>query len=229
MNRSPTATEAPGRRRRIYIVDDHALVREGLRKVIEQEPDLEVCGEAEDAGQAYAGVEAAKPDAVVVDISLRKESGLDLVKRLQGLPQPPPSLVLSMHDEAHYAERALRAGALGFVMKRESSGKVIAAIRQVLAGRVYLSAAAAGQVALKFVGAKQRAAASPIECLSDRELDIFVRIGRGQETRRIAEELSLSLKTVQTHCAHIKEKLGLDNATALMLEAVRWVESEQRG
>jgi DNA-binding NarL/FixJ family response regulator len=223
MSTNPAATAAC----RIFLVDDHALVREGLRKIIELEPDLAVCGEAEDAEQAFRDIGALKPDVAVVDLLLRKETGLDLIKRLQGLPAPPRILVLSMHDEAHYAERALRAGALGYVIKRESSRSVVSAIRQVMADRAFISASVAEQIAQRMVGARGNPAASVVERLSDRELDVFTRIGRGQENRRIAEELRVSLKTVQTHCAHIKEKLGLDNATALMLAAVRWVEAQR--
>ncbi|HXQ80639.1 MAG TPA: response regulator transcription factor [Opitutaceae bacterium] len=214
-------------RRRIFLVDDHPLVREGLTKLINQEPDLFVCAEADDAGQAHAGILRTQPDAVVVDLSLQGDSGLELIKRLQDLSHPPPILVLSMHDEAFYAERALRAGALGYVMKRETSGKVVAALRQILRGQIYVSAAIAAQAAEKFLRTRAFASGSPMDSLTDRELEVFRRIGQGQENRRIAEDLHLSLKTVQTHCAHIKEKLGLKNATVLMREAVRWVEGQQ--
>jgi len=213
---------------RIFLVDDHALVREGLRKLIEQETDLVVCGEAETADTALAAVSELQPEVVLVDLSLRTDSGLDLIKRLHQLPQAPRLLVLSMHDELHYAERALRAGASGYVMKRETSGRVLEAIRTLLAGQVFVSPAVSTQMAGKMMGSGRRASQSPIERLSDRELEVFLRLGQGQETRRIAEELHLSLKTIHTHCAHLKEKLGLENATALMLEAVRWVESQSR-
>jgi len=220
--------KAPPARHRIFLVDDHALVREGLRKLIEQEPDLVVCGDAESAATAFAGISELHPDVVLVDLSLRADSGLDLVKRLQQLPEPPRVLVLSMHDELHYAERALRAGALGYVMKRETSGRVLEAIRTLLAGQVFVSGAVSTQMAGKMLGSGRRSVESPIDRLSDRELEVFLRLGQGQETRRIAEELHLSLKTIHTHCAHLKEKLGLENATALMLEAVRWVEAQGR-
>jgi DNA-binding NarL/FixJ family response regulator len=220
-----TPPQSPARRR-VFLVDDHPLVREGLTKLINQEPDLCVCAEAEDAGHAYDGIRRTLPDAVIVDLSLQGDSGLELIKRLQGLAHPPPILVLSMHDEAFYAERALRAGALGYVMKRESSGKIVAGLREVLGGRLYVSPAIAAQAAEKFLRTRAVAANSPVDCLTDRELEVFRRIGQGQENRRIAEDLHLSLKTVQTHCAHIKEKLGLKNATILMREAVRWVEGQ---
>jgi len=222
------ATPAPApARRRIFLVDDHPLVREGLTKLINQEPDLCVCAEAEGAAQAYAGIERTRPDAVIVDLSLQGDSGLDLIKRVQAMPRPPAMLVLSMHDEAFYAERALRAGALGYVMKRETSGKVLAALREILCGRLYVSPVIASQAAEKFLRNRVAAAGYPVDCLTDRELEVFRRIGQGHENRGIAEDLHLSLKTVQTHCAHIKEKLGLRNGTVLMREAVRWVENQR--
>jgi DNA-binding NarL/FixJ family response regulator len=226
MTETAQSASPGGQRRRIFLVDDHSLVREGLTKLIDQEPDLSVCGEAADAGSAYQGIERSKPDAVVVDLSLQGDSGLELIKRLQGLANPPPALVLSMHDEAFYAERSLRAGALGYVMKRESSGKLIAALRRVLTGELYVSAAISAQAAEKFLRNRAPGAGSPVESLTDREIEVFRRIGLGQENRRIAEDLHLSLKTIQTHCAHIKEKLGFENATVLMREAVRWVERQ---
>ncbi len=150
----------------------------------------------------------------------------ELIKRLQGIqPRPPSVLVLSMHDEEHYAERALRAGALGYVMKRETSGNVIAALRKVLSGQIYVSEAMEKQAAEKFLHKGAAGGGSPADCLTDRELEVYRRIGLGQENRRIAEELGLSLKTIQTHCANIKGKLGFENATMLMREAVRWVEN----
>jgi DNA-binding NarL/FixJ family response regulator len=220
------ATSQRSSRRRIFLVDDHPLVREGLTKLINQEPDLCVCGEAEEAGKAQDGILHARPDAVIIDLSLQGDSGLELIKRVQAMPRPPPILVLSMHDEAFYAERALRAGALGYVMKRESSGKVVAGLREVLRGRLFVSPAIAAQAAEKFLRTRAVASSSPVDSLTDRELEVFRRIGQGQENRRIAEDLHLSLKTVQTHCAHIKEKLGFTNATILMREAVRWVEGQ---
>jgi DNA-binding NarL/FixJ family response regulator len=220
----PTPSTA---RRRVFLVDDHPLVREGLTQLINQESDLCVCAEAEEAAGAYAEIVRTRPDAVVVDLSLQGDSGFELIKRLQAIqPRPPSVLVLSMHDEEYYAERAIRAGALGYVMKRETSGNVIAALRQVLGGQIYVSAAVEKQAAERFSRKGTGVAESPVDSLTDRELDVYRRIGRGQENRRIAEDLGLSLKTVQTHCANIKGKLGFENATQLMREAVRWVESQ---
>jgi DNA-binding NarL/FixJ family response regulator len=220
-------TEEPLTRSSVFLVDDHPLVRDGLTQLINQEPDLRVCAEAPDANQGYAEIVRTRPDAVVVDLSLHGDSGLDLIKRLQGLPHPPAILVLSMHDETFYAERSLRAGALGYVMKSETSGKVIEGIRQVLRGQLFVSPAIAAQAAEKFLRTPDAGMGSTVDILTNREIDVFRRIGQGQENRRIAEDLQLSLKTVQSHCAHIKQKLGFENATVLMREAVRWVERQR--
>lgn len=217
-------TEITTQRQSIYLVDDHPLVRDGLAQLVNQEPDFVVCGSAEDARKAYADIAELVPDAAIIDLSLQGDSGLDLIKNLQALPRPPSVLVLSMHDEAFYAERALRAGALGYVMKRETSGKVIAALRQVLKGELYVGASIASNAAEKFLRSRT-SGTSPLDCLTNREIEIFRLIGMGRENRRIADELHVSLKTVQAHCANIKDKLGFENATILMREAVKWVES----
>jgi DNA-binding NarL/FixJ family response regulator len=223
----PPETDQPAPpRQRVFLVDDHVLVREGLAKLIVQEREFEICGEAGDVELAYAGIVRTAPHVVIVDLSLGRHSGLDLIKRLQALPQPPPVLVLSMFDESLYATRALRAGARGYVMKREASGKIIAGLRQVLAGQIYLSPEITTRAAGRFLGARPAAGELQIDRLSDRELEVFRRIGLGEENRQIADALHLSLKTVQTHCAHIKEKLGLASGTLLMRAAVRWVESD---
>jgi len=213
-----------GRRRRILVVDDHPLVREGLAKLIDREPDLLVCAQAEAADAAYAAALREQPDAVIVDLSLGGDSGLDLIRRLQDIPRPIPVLVVSMHDESSHAERAIRAGALGYVMKRESSGKVVDALRRVLQGKLAVSEALSARAAERFFHGGHVANQSPITRLSERELEIFRRIGQGQKTRQIAEDLRVSIKTIQTHCAHIKEKLDLPNATQLICEAVRWAD-----
>jgi len=211
-------------RRRILVVDDHPLVREGLAKLIDRELDLFVCAQAEEAEAAYAAALREQPDAVIVDLSLGGDSGLDLIRRLQDLPRPPRILVVSMHDESSHAERAIRAGALGYVMKRETSGKVVEALRRVLQGKLAVSDNLSARAAEKFFQGGPSTDHSPVNRLSERELEIFRRIGQGQETRKIADDLHVSIKTVQTHCAHIKEKLDLSNATLLIREAVRWAE-----
>lgn len=228
MSANPPAKDPSGQRHAVLLVDDHPLVREGLCKVIEREADLWVCGQAEEGGRAYDECVRLRPEIVIVDLSLRGESGLDLIKRLKDLAEPPKILVLSMHDELSYAERALRAGAVGYVMKRETAGNVIKAIRSILLGNVYVSEAVASQMTRRLVGSRSPVLLSPVERLSDRELEVFRRLGHGQSAPRIAVDLHLSLKTVQTHCAHIKEKMGLGNVTELIREAVRWVEMEPR-
>ncbi len=214
------------RRRRVFVVDDHPLVRESLIALIDRQPDLCVSGEAADSASAFNALLREPADVAVVDLALPGESGLELIKRLQALTPPPRILVVSMHDELSFAERALRAGALGYVMKHETTDKVIDAIRAVGEGRPYVSAAFSAQLAQRFIGARGAQDLSAAGRLSDRELEVFRLIGSGIETRRIAQDLHLSIKTVQAHCASIKDKLGLTNATELIREAVRWVEGE---
>jgi DNA-binding NarL/FixJ family response regulator len=209
----------------IFLVDDHPLVREWLTNLINQQFDLVVCGEAETGPQAIQGILALKPDVAIVDISLKDSSGIELIKDLKLNSPAVAVLVLSMHEEPHYAERALRAGARGYIVKRETTRKVIAAVRQVLAGEVYLSEQIATALATQYVAGKRLSKESPIEQLSDRELEVFELLGQGRGTRQIAEVLRVSVKTVQAYCARIKEKLNLSSAAELLREAVRWHES----
>jgi DNA-binding NarL/FixJ family response regulator len=213
---------------RILLVDDHPLVREWLTNLINQQPDLVVCGEAEDAPQALSGIENTRPHLAIVDISLKGGSGIGLIKDLKQLHPKLLILVLSMHDELLYAERALRAGARSYIMKGEVTKKIIAALRDVLAGKLYLSDRISALIANKFVDGQPVASESPVATLSDRELEVFQLLGQGRETKQIAESLHLSLKTVQAYCARIKEKLDLANATELLREAIRWEEDRQR-
>jgi DNA-binding NarL/FixJ family response regulator len=212
---------------RVYLVDDHPLVREWLTNLIHQQPDLTVCGEAESAPQAFEAISNLKPDVAIVDISLKTGSGIELIKNIRTLRPPVAVIVLSMHEESLYAERAVRAGARGYIMKRETAGKVITAIRQVLEGKLYLSERQTALFAQKFLDKNSSLFSSPIERLSDRELEVFQLLGEGNETRQIAENLHISVKTVQVFCARIKEKLNLANATELLREAVRWHENQQ--
>ncbi len=215
--------------KRVFLVDDHPLVREWLTNLINQQPGLQVCGEAESGPEAREKILALRPDVAVVDIALKDSSGIELIKDLkQSCPQVAV-LVLSMHEESHYAERALRAGARGYVMKRETTRKVIAAIKQVLEGKLCVSEAIAAAMAAQFVEGKTLASRSPVEQLSDRELEVFELLGEGRTTRQIAETLRVSLKTVQAYCARVKEKLNLGSATELLREAVRWHESTLKG
>jgi DNA-binding NarL/FixJ family response regulator len=224
---------SPGRnksKKRIFLVDDHPLVREWLTNLINQQPDLVVCGESESAPEALRTILTSKPDAAIVDLSLTDSSGIELIKDLKESCPEVAVLVLSMHDEAHYAERALRAGARGYVMKRETTRKVIDAIRKVLEGRLYVSDKVRESIAERFVQGKGSPnVPSPVEQLSDRELEVFELLGRGSGTRQIAEALHVSVKTIQAYCARIKDKLGVSSATELLREAIRWHESKHPG
>ena len=209
------------RKRRIFLVDDHPLVRDGLANLINRRDDLIVCGEAEDSTGATAEIAETDPDIALIDISLKNESGLDLVKKLRNQFPTVGLIVLSMHDEALYAERALRAGARGYVMKRETTKSVIASIYRVLEGGVYVSQRVADSMARR-LGLSKKAASSPVERLSDRELEIFRLLGQGRTTSQIATDLHLSLKTVQAYCARAKEKFGFSSLGDLLRAAIRW-------
>jgi DNA-binding NarL/FixJ family response regulator len=209
---------------RILIVDDHPMMREGLRTLISRERDLIVCGEAETAEQALDAVANLKPDLVLADITLPGRNGIELIKDICALQHATLILVISMHDESLYTERVLRAGARGYIMKQESGPTMMQAIRQVLAGRIYLSDKMSAQI-IEYVAGK-RTKASPIERLSDREWEVFQLIGRGKSTVQIAEELHLSTKTVETHRAHVKKKLDLRTMPELISFASRWIETQ---
>jgi len=213
----------PRSKRTVLIVDDHPIVRQGLAQLINQEKDLEVCGQAEDAHEAMQAIRQLQPDMVIVDISLKDTSGMELIKDLKIQYPDLPVLTLSMHDEAVYGERALRAGARGYVMKQEATGKVVTAIRRVLSGEVYVSEGMAAKMVSKLVGGGTRTAGAPADTLSDRELEVFRMIGEGFGTREMAEKLHLSIKTVETYRAHIKDKLGLQDANELLRTAIQWV------
>ena len=212
---------------RIYIVDDHPLVRQGLSQIINNEADMEICGEAEDAPQAMKGVGPANPDVIIVDISLRGNNGLELIKNLKAIHENIRILVFSMHDESIYAQRALRAGAKAFVMKKESPTKVVEAIRRIITGEIYVSPSVADQVLHQIVnGPNNATSTSPIDRLTDRELEVVQLIGRGLSSREVAESLNLSVKTIESHRAHVKEKLSLRNATELVQFSVQWVDRQ---
>ncbi len=210
---------------KILLVDDHPLVREGLANLIRQQPDLEVCGEAASEPEALQLIGSLQPDMAVLDISLENGSGLELMKSIKAMHPAVAMLALSMHDESLYAERALRAGARGYLMKREAAKKVILGIRAVLAGQVFVSEKISALMAERFVEG-HTAAASPVAQLSDRELEVFQLLGRGLSTRQIADHLHVGFKTVQAYSARIKDKLQLANATELLRAAMQW-NSEQ--
>lgn len=216
----------PETRTRIFLVDDHPLVRESLTSLLNQQADFLVCGEAEESGRALRDILSAQPDVVIVDISLKGVSGLELIKLLKARAPRVHTIVLSMHDERLYAERAIRAGARGYVMKRESTKRIVAAIHQVMEGRLCVSEQVAAGFAERFVGGHQTLADSPVEGLSDRELEVFEMLGRGIDTRQVSEALNISIKTVQAYCARIKQKLNIASATELLREAIRWQEKQ---
>jgi DNA-binding NarL/FixJ family response regulator len=213
---------------KILVVDDHPMVREWLATLINQQADLQVCGEADSAPKAMQIISQAKPDVAIVDISMDGGSGLELIKNLKASHPNIMVIVLSMHDESLYAERALRAGARGYIMKKEATKGVLQAIRCVLGGKLYLSDKLALIMAEKFVDGRPKPEGSPVEKLSDRELEVFQLLGQGYSTRRIADEMHVSFKTIQAFCARIKEKLNLESANELLREAVRWNDSQQQ-
>jgi len=219
---NPDTSGTVAGKRSVFIVDDHSLVREGLTNLINGQNDLIVCGEAKDSADAIDGIAKARPDVAVIDISLANESGLELIKHLVRQFPQVAVVVLSMHDEALYAERALRAGARGYVMKHETSKSVLASIRRVLAGGVYVSERIVNRMALRLTSSRRSIASSPVERLSDRELEIFQLLGQGRRPSEIAGDLKLSLKTVQAYCARAKEKLGVTSLTELLRAAIRW-------
>ncbi|MEN6337372.1 MAG: response regulator transcription factor [Phycisphaerales bacterium] len=224
-HRTQSNTDVRGKRT-VLIVDDHPIVRQGLAQLINQETDLLVCGQAEDAHQAMQAIRDLKPNMVIVDISLKDTSGVELIKDLKVQYPELPVLTLSMHDEAIYGERALRAGARGYIMKQEATEKVFTAIRRVLACEVYVSDMMAAKMVSKLVGGVSKKPASAIESLSDRELEVFRMIGEGFNTREMADRLHLSVKTIETYRAHIKDKLALQDASELLRSAIQWVNSE---
>jgi len=207
-------------------VDDHPLVREWLTNLINQQSDLKVCGEAGSASEGLKLIATTKPNLAIVDISMEGGSGIELIKNIKAVYPDLAVIVLSMYDESHHAERALRAGAKGYVMKREATKKIIEAIRRILEGKFYLSDAIAQAVTTQFVKGKTLATSSRVEQLSDRELEVFDLLGQGLGTRQIAESLRVGMKTVQSYCARIKDKLNLSSATELMREAIRHYESQ---
>jgi DNA-binding NarL/FixJ family response regulator len=215
-------------KKKILLVDDHPLVREWLTNLINRQPDLMVSSEMESAPTALSSVAAARPDMVIVDINLKNSSGIELIKSLKESHPDIPVLVLSMHDESLYAERAFRAGARGYVNKRETAQKVVEAIRRVLAGKLYVSEKAGEILAGKTVrGPLENRSATDL--LSDRELQVFDKLGQGIGTKQIAADFNVSIKTVQEYCARIKEKLNLNSATELLREAVRWHDAKNSG
>jgi DNA-binding NarL/FixJ family response regulator len=224
---SPSPVDA--RKARILLVDDHPIVREGLVSLINRQEDMVICGQEGEVDRAIKALEELNPDLVIVDISLGGSSGIELIKSIKTRRPKLPVLALSMHDESLYAERALRAGAYGYVMKREATEKLLSAVRRLLNGGVCVSDFVTKSIVRRAVdGTLDAPDHSPGNQLSDRELQVFQMIGLGLGTREIAKELSLSVKTVETHCTHIKQKLNVKNSTLLIRAAVEWTSESSR-
>jgi DNA-binding NarL/FixJ family response regulator len=213
---------------RILIVDDHPIFRHGLIQLIDQEDDLQVCGEAEDYHSAWKAINSLKPDMLIVDITLKDMSGIDLIKEVHKHHKGIPMLVISMHDESLYAERAFRAGAKGYIMKQEASDSVVQAIRQVLRGGFYASSRVTENILARFIEGPKEPTESPLQALTDREIEVFTLIGEGLSISEIGHRLHLSVKTIGTYRERIKEKLKLRNSTELLRYALNWVEKERQ-
>jgi len=223
--RKPNAKD----KRKVLVVDDHPVVREGLTCLINEEADLVVCGTSEDMPQAIKAIQSLEPDIVTVDISLKDASGLELIKVIKTQFPELPVLALSVHSERYYAERAIRAGAKGYITKREATGDIIAAIREVLDGGIHLSQRMTERLLRNLVGQdKSDIETSPIDRLTDREFEVFTLLGQGQGTRQIAERLHVSVKTVETYRLRITEKLDLDNASELLRSAFQWASDQEK-
>jgi DNA-binding NarL/FixJ family response regulator len=216
----------PAAKARILLVEDHAVVRLGVSQLINRQPDMEVCGEEEDASRAMTAIASLKPDLVIADISLKDSSGLELMRNIKAQYPKLSVLVFSIHDESVYGEIAFRAGALGYLMKGEPVEKVLTAVRKVLSGNIYVSEALAAKMLQKQICGQFEVLASPMTILSDRELEVFQSIGRWKGTRQIADEFHLSIKTIEYYREQIKKKLGLKNGTELTQAATAWVQRE---
>jgi DNA-binding NarL/FixJ family response regulator len=228
-NNMPQTKQAPARdgRTRILLVDDHAVVRFGIAQVINRESDLIVCGEEENASRALTAIETLKPNLVIADISLKDSSGLELMRNIKAQYTGLPVLVVSTHDESIYAEIAFRAGALGYLMKQEALDKILPAIRRVLSGAIYVSDSLAAKMLQQQVRGQKDVHDSPIKQLSDREMEVFQLIGQWKKTSEIAQELHLSIKTIEYYREQIKRKLDLKSASELTHYATSWVQREQ--
>jgi DNA-binding NarL/FixJ family response regulator len=224
VTKTPVVNRKP--KTKVLLVDDHPILRQGLARMINAEADLVICGEAEDAAKAFDAVGTLSPDVAIIDISLKGSNGIELTKNLKARYPSLPILMLSMHDESLYAERALRAGALGYIMKEEAGEQVLVAIRKVLTGEIFLSDRMKTRMLQQMANGRTKITTSPIELLTDRELEVFRLIGEGRSTRQIAAQLHLSIRTVEAYREYIKAKLNLKNSTELIQHAFHWVHHE---
>jgi len=221
-----TDSDTSPKKIRILVVDDHPIVRQGFAQLINSENDLEMAGEASEPGEAIEALKKQNPDLVIMDISLQGGNGLDLTKAMLAENPKLPILVVSMYDEGLYVERVLRAGAKGYLMKQEATENIVHAIRKILSGELYVSDRM-GEALLHRLATGKQAVESPVECLSDRELEVMQWVGQGKGTRQIAEALHVSVKTVESHYAKIKEKLNLKTSNELIQYAVKWYHSDR--
>lgn len=213
-------------RKKILLVDDHPMMRAGLAQLINRQPDMTVCAEAGQPVEVFGLISQTRPDLVLTDLTMPGRSGLEFIKDLVALQPDLSILVISMHDEGIYAERCLRAGAHGYIMKESGSENLLMALRRVLSGQTYVSPGVSESILGNLSARKPRGSDSPIQALSDREFEVFQLVGQGKSTREIAGQLHLSPKTVDVHRGHIREKLGLKDVTALVRYAVRWLETQ---
>lgn len=224
---NPDATAVSTAKARVLLVDDHPITRQGMRALVNQQLNLEVCGEADNASQAIELVASLQPDVVVADISMPETNGIELTKKLREMAPNLPILIVSMHEETLYAERAIRAGAMGYVMKQEVGEKVATALQHLLRGEMYLSGPMKQKMLHRFVNKRGDRAEFAIDTLSGREMEVFRLIGNGFSTRQIAAQLGLSAKTIDSYREHLKFKLGLDNGADLMRHAIEYVRMEK--
>ncbi len=215
-----------GRKKKVLIIDDHPVVRQGLAALINQQKEMEVCGQAADGREAMSQIKALSPDMATIDLTLHDSGGLELLKNIKSQYPDLLMLVISMHEEGLYAERVLRAGARGYIMKHVATEKLVEAMQKVLAGQIYVSEKMAEKMVRSLVAGGQAGLGASVSSLSDRELEVFRLIGQGYSTRKIADMLHLSVKTIETYRAHIKDKLGLQDAAQLLQYAVQWVNTE---
>jgi DNA-binding NarL/FixJ family response regulator len=227
MNSRPSNGNFIPRKKTVFVVDDHPIIRRGLALLINQEPDLAVCGDAEEMHSALSAISALKPDILILDISLNGPDGLEILKNVRLNAPHLPVLILSMHDESLYAERSLRAGANGYVMKQEATENVLTALRRILSGEIYVSKKIANSMLQHYIRGGNPPEYSSVAELTDRELEVFRLIGEGNGTRQIADALHLSIKTVESYQAHIKDKLSLRSARELVQHAVEWTVREK--
>ncbi len=214
-------------KKRVLLVDDHPIFRHGLEDLLKKQDDLAVCGHADSAPIALSQMRSLRPDLAIIDVSINGSNGIELVKQMKAEARDLAILVLSMHDESLYALRALKAGALGYVMKAEALQHVISAVRCVLAGRIFVSPRFGEKLIFKAVHGTDSGSLSPVDRLSDRELEVLVMLGKGHNTKSIAKDLNLSIKTIETHRAHIKEKLGVADASEMVRFAIDWVTHQE--